>query len=202
VGGQGISRWNGSLWYRVPTPSLGSGLRAVWGAAANDVWAVGLGGIAVHWDGSSWQRKDTGVDENMYAMSGSGREVWATGEWYVMHFDGAKWSIAYDGAFMGERYGAIHAAGPNDVWASGSRLLRWNGARWDTLMGLEAPKTFTGREGRLWGLSSSGRILRWDGAVWRLSFECPLTLNRIWAAPTGEVFAAGHEAIVMRRSDR
>ncbi len=59
--------WNGDLT-----------LVSLWGSSKNDVWAVGSRGAIFHWDGSAWQRSDTGVDRVIRRVWGSGPgDVWA-----------------------------------------------------------------------------------------------------------------------------
>ena len=48
-----IFHWDGCAWTRSPL-SIAAGLREVWGMTENDVWAVGDGGTALHWNGSDW----------------------------------------------------------------------------------------------------------------------------------------------------
>jgi hypothetical protein len=54
--GYKLYRNRGTQSYEVVTDSVFSGkvITAIWGSAANDVWFVGLGGLRVHWDGTSF----------------------------------------------------------------------------------------------------------------------------------------------------
>jgi hypothetical protein len=55
--------WDGARWRTIKTPSPGSGeylsnnLNGVWAAAANDIWAVGVGqqAMTLHFDGRRWR---------------------------------------------------------------------------------------------------------------------------------------------------
>src|SRR5438309_411554 len=51
---------------------LAQGLEAVWGTGATDVWAVGEGGTAVHFDGHAWALTDTGTTESLTSVHGTG----------------------------------------------------------------------------------------------------------------------------------
>ena len=70
-------------------------LTAVWGSAADDVFAVGEDGIIVHYDGAAWSVVDHGVAGvgNLHAVAGAASDrVWATGaNRKMLHFDGSEW---------------------------------------------------------------------------------------------------------------
>src|SRR5688572_7478809 len=76
-GGPGCSV-DGWCWVD-PLPQ-GNPLRAVWGAAANDVWAVGDAGAIIHYDGSAWRAASSPVTANLNGVWGSAAHVvWAVG---------------------------------------------------------------------------------------------------------------------------
>lgn len=60
--------FDGAAWTEVVLPAnvaTQAALFKVWGKAANDVWAVGGGGVAVHYDGESWSFVDTMSTANL-----------------------------------------------------------------------------------------------------------------------------------------
>jgi hypothetical protein len=61
-------------------------LRAVAARSASDVWAVGNGGVAYHWDGTRWTDIETGTRQNLAAVgfSGDGRWLWLAGDYGVV----------------------------------------------------------------------------------------------------------------------
>jgi len=109
-----VMHWDGYRWRRSQLPSVQRGaLEDVVAVAADDVWAVGAGGVgwrplAVHWDGKRWRTLDM------------------------------RTSVS-----RGSDLRAIDAASAKDVWAAGTSgedapvsmgwsdlVLRWNGRRW------------------------------------------------------------------------
>ncbi len=44
---------------------------AIWGRAANDVWAVGNGGSIAHFNGQAWTLFESPTHENLHALSGT-----------------------------------------------------------------------------------------------------------------------------------
>jgi hypothetical protein len=60
----------------MPSPTTAD-LRAVWGSGPEDVFAVGLDGTILHYDGSAWSAMDTPFSSSqsppsLYAVWGSG----------------------------------------------------------------------------------------------------------------------------------
>ncbi len=80
-------------WTAIPT-GVPNTLLGVWGAASDDVFAVGTLGTIVHWDGTTWRRMYTGVAENLHSISGnSGQDVFVAGTSFMrLHYDGINWS--------------------------------------------------------------------------------------------------------------
>ena len=52
----------------------------LWGSSANDIWAVGQSGTALHFDGSAWSPKKTGANEGLTGVWGTGSQVWVVGQ--------------------------------------------------------------------------------------------------------------------------
>jgi hypothetical protein len=73
------AHWDGVAW--TPTTLEDAELRAVWGMASDDVWAVGEGGAIWHFDGKTWSaRGSAGPAIFFTGISGSGPDsVWAVG---------------------------------------------------------------------------------------------------------------------------
>jgi hypothetical protein len=102
--GDVVLRYDGSTWSRVTVAALqnkptsaGKNLFKVWGASADRAFIVGDSGLALHWDGASWDKVDTGVPGvPLFTVTGrSATDVWATGGFgasVVLHWDGATWT--------------------------------------------------------------------------------------------------------------
>ena len=101
--GDVIIHYDGTSWSRVEIPYLATkpesaqkDLFKVWGASPDRVFVVGSGGLALHWDGATWEKRDTGFNEVLFTVAGrSESDVWAVGgyiETRLIHWDGAAWS--------------------------------------------------------------------------------------------------------------
>jgi hypothetical protein len=65
----------------------------MWGSSANDVWAVGLAGTILHFDGKAWTRSTAPVTDDLWSVWGSSaNDVWAVGgHGALLRFDGKAW---------------------------------------------------------------------------------------------------------------
>jgi hypothetical protein len=140
--------WTGSAWEGGLIAEGGDVLTlfGVWGAAADDVWAVGgnidasaNASVMFHWDGVAWSPVElpegaAGV-ASLYKVWGSGADdVWACGQGgVIVHDDGHGWTDA--GSTGTERtLLTVNGTGPDAAWAVGgigsATILHWDGSAW------------------------------------------------------------------------
>jgi hypothetical protein len=116
---------------------------AIWGNAEGELWLVGPGGKTRHGTGAladggvaSWEAVNSGTSHDLFAVWGSGTEVWAAGAGGTMR----RFSRSTDGSVTvtevalptTETIQSIFGFGPNDIWAAGTgaTLLHYNGNFW------------------------------------------------------------------------
>jgi hypothetical protein len=122
---------NSSGWTTM-TSNTNQRLMSVWGTSATSVWAVGLGGTAVYYNGSQWQVRPTPTDvqsdmltslsgtsdSNIFAVSNSTQtsNIGAA----ILRFDGTSWSELGRTNVGGEQHAACIAAyADNDAFMWG-----------------------------------------------------------------------------------
>lgn len=118
----------------------------IWGASADDIWAVGSA-----------------------VVTGEAPQIWRNtgGAW-------ASWEHeSFTIAGPGTNYFKVHGDGPNEVWIVGSNAtaMHWNGAQMDVVspVGLDTNLLTIelGDEGAVAvGGLNNGTILHWDQGVW------------------------------------
>lgn len=164
-----IMHYDGQHWNIVNTSQYtGTALFSVFASASNDAWALGNIGVvgenvvlALHWNGSSWQRTTFPMEQGGYyiirGISGvASDDLWAAGflvynqqSSYLartFHWDGNSWSrvdvanLSQPSYFVG-----IKAIASNDVWAIGQGVVlpndnnvqnityHWNGSGWSNV---------------------------------------------------------------------
>lgn len=129
----GSSPFTGAWSFENPLPS-GANLHRVWGTASNDVWAVGEGGLVLHYDGIRWSvaRYEAAADLSCLGGSGPG-DVHAAGT-VAAHWNGTAWSTsaAAPGGFRPWAISGLWASGPRDAWATMGEegIFHWDGSGW------------------------------------------------------------------------
>lgn len=199
---------------RTPTPGRET-LFGVWGAASNDVWAVGGNtsagadertGVLWHWDGTAWRDVpapgDLGRRVVFYKVWGtSARDVWVCGSnSTTLHFDGNAWRqvdipVEARGPLftVHGRAGQRYAVGGN---ASGI-ILEESGNGWRAASVPEAPRlngVYVPEVGAPVAVGQQGTLYLRSGGQWREVARPPRTdqeFHAVWVDPTGAVWAVG-----------
>jgi hypothetical protein len=182
VGGDSgtVLRGDGATWHTQVTGferySQGGDIHALWGTAADDVWAVGPLAGPLHWDGVTWHAwRDVAQDLTEIWGVDAG-DIWAVGGFgSVVHWDGADWTTHREGVCDYDLNG-VWASGPDDAWAVGSdyfgsdgALLHWDGSVWtheSSGPGDRLLAVWGSGPSDVWAAGRLGRVLHWDGVLW------------------------------------
>jgi hypothetical protein len=166
--------WDGCTWTQASI-AIPAGLREVWGAARNDVWAVGTAGTALHFDGHSWTPAVTGTTSDLWSVSGTaGNDVWAIGSGGVFHWNGTAWAPSPGFPALGPNQftGDIWAVTPGDVWTVGDRnnVVHFDGSTW-TIMTASADITHSlfavwSDGATTWAVGEGSQIQKRAGGAW------------------------------------
>ena len=91
----------------------------VWGSSSSDVFAVGVNGTILHYDGTSWSAMTSGTTVLLYGIWGSSAsDVFAAGvSGTILHYNGTTWSAMTSGTGY-SLYGIWGSSG-SDVFAVG-----------------------------------------------------------------------------------
>jgi hypothetical protein len=107
--------------------------------SATDVFAVGLNGAIVHYDGASWSPMTSGTPNDLTGIWGNGgSDVFVVGyPSVVLHYDGSLWSTV--ASIPDTEYGGlacVWGTSPSDVFAAGYEggqngvILHYDGTAW------------------------------------------------------------------------
>lgn len=188
----------------------------VWGAAADDVWAVGgavgEGTPPVLWrrDGAGWSEyispDVTGAAGSLYfKVHGTATDdVWFVGDsGVILHWDGvALEQTDVPADLQGERFLTVDVGGPFPVAVGGlgsGTIVHWDGTEWTD----QSPEFSGGINGvctggdRLVAVGNQGSTHEWDGAVWQSELS-PATLQDYHGcaiAPSGDLWAVGGQIV-------
>jgi hypothetical protein len=72
VGGTGtiVRKAGNGPWTAVPSPVTSGTLYDLHPVAANDIWAVGTGGVIIHWDGATWTQVTSPTTKTLRNITG------------------------------------------------------------------------------------------------------------------------------------
>ena len=81
--------FDGNTWQQMTTP-VGTPINGVFGFAADDVFAVGAGGVILRYDGAAWSPMNSGTGNALEAVWGrAANDVFAVGAGgTALHYDG------------------------------------------------------------------------------------------------------------------
>ncbi len=190
---------DGWCWQR-PLP-FGADMNAAWGSAANDVWAVGNGGILAHYDGASWALQPSGVVSDLLAMWGSAaHDVWAVGSGgTILHFDGSAWGVIPGPTTSTLR--GIYGSSASSVYAVGDTdtRLAYDGTTWTKLSSIflaGAPNLYgvwASSPSDVWAVGNgyTGYFVHFDGTAWNIvsaQGSTQETVTGVWGSSPSSVW--------------
>jgi hypothetical protein len=212
-----IAHWDGTA-ITLVTPVGAPVATGVWGASANDVYAVAgaYGGgneIALHWDGTAWT-PIPGVGGTQVAGSGP-NDVWIGGSAGLLHFDGTRFAPV--AALAGQPVVGLTVAAPGDVWmivvpqpgeelvehldSTGLTVTMDLTSNLLTLSSISAssPQSvwLVGSESTLDGMRL-GYLAHNDGQSWTRAPDAPTALDKVQSAPGLGDIAVGDNGSIVR----
>jgi len=192
-------------WTSVASPTTAT-LNAVWGTGPSDVYAVGAGPVALHYNGTNWAAMTlpssvSGTLSNIWGSSLS--DVWAGGGTAVLRYNGSGWTTLTTPAYA---YG-IWGSSPTNVYIAMSRnILRYTGSSFTTyhilaagnnalngVWGFGATDVFSLNQAGTSGGGCSGDVRRFNGAAWlpisgTSSLGCT---HALWGSGPTDIFTVG-----------
>ncbi|MDZ4694360.1 MAG: hypothetical protein SGI86_04370 [Deltaproteobacteria bacterium] len=206
-------------WTVFDTGYPGTIFYGIWGAAPNDMYAVGgtdfavtpnEGDVILHWNGVEWSRirvavldaKPMSAQKDLFKVWGtSAKDVFIVGgSGIILHSDGTGWTQQISG-IGNEPLFTVFGRAPNDVYAVGGLgtaiLLRYNGTAWSPIeLPVEAPPVLQGvwtAPGQpLWVSGYRGFFAAYDGGQrWRVAPpKTPLAFHALFGLGDA-VYACG-----------
>ena len=204
--------WSPSPPSSSPAPLASPNLRSVSGSGAKDVWAVGDGGVILHFDGKAWSPSPSGTKENLTGVHATApTDAWACGDkGTILHWNGTAWSQAAQ--VSGATLLAIWASGPADAWAvgidssgEGGYLHKWNGTQWDG-QGIPGSTSVWGVTGTgphdVWMVGTTqrgtGLVLHGDGAKFDANGFEGSSVRSVWSVKPDDAWVAPYDGAVQR----
>ena len=182
-------------------------LRGLWVNADADVYAVGDGGLILHYDGAAWSKVD-GPTRSALPVTDTFNGVWASGaELFIVAQQGESFRFNNSWATIPAipcMFGACELFGiwgidAQNVYAvgQGGTIARLGGAAWQPMMSA-AVGVLASIHGRsasdLYAVGGAGEIQRYNGSSWQDAPATPvmgLRFNGVWTSPSDAVIVVG-----------
>lgn len=188
-----LSQW---CWHH-PLPQ-GQSLYGLWGTSGSDVWAVGDGGTAMHYDGQTWSLQNTGTKNALNGVwSASAGSAWVVGDsGTALHWDGSK--------FVSETSGT--SSHLNSVWGSAEgnlvavgdtgTIVQRNGMTWSTQSSGVTTNLYrvNGSDAQnIWAVGQTNTVLKNAGSGWSKQTVLPGlgSLADVWTSGPSDVWTVG-----------
>ena len=200
-----IFHFDGSNWELDYCGDVDTALLSITGFGPHDIFVVGDDGIALRYDGVQWRRMQTGTQYELYKVWGLDAEhvLAVGGAGTILRWDGQGWesfSTNTDNdlfAVWGDKLDRIFLGG-----LSGT-LIRFTGNSWQKEFSgvrtdLHAIGGWPG--GPVFAVGSQGTVLRNNDDQWEFE-DCHTDVSlRTITVTEDNVFAAGTNGIIIRRS--
>lgn len=209
----GVEGW---CWQR-PRPT-GEYIYRIWGAAADDLWALGDNGLMLRGDGRVFAPLPRMTRVGLQDVRGSGpNDVWAVGlKGAALRWRGKAWETVDSGTDLA--LSSVWSFAPDHAYAVGEKglILRWDGARWqaktsassDTLTAIWGARRQDGSID-LWMVGDNGVVVRGDGERFQVIDRIgQIRFSDLWGYnPTGRtepemVWVVGAGCTAVRYPDR
>jgi len=191
-------------------PITGCGWNAVrgiavslWASPSKQLYAVGQGGLVLHYDGTQWSTLELTTPHGLYGVWGTADDdVFVVGAGRsILHYDGETWTRMQN---EGDSLRSVWGASPCNVYAVGTNtILHYDGLAW-------LPMTLPSKDdvylSRVWGAApdavfavgynplpanpwiKQAFIGRYDGSTWNVDvLETGRYLTSVWGASPTDV---------------
>lgn len=217
--------WDGSRWRQTLLPASARTLTSVFIVASNDVWAVGVNGTVIHWDGVSWVAPPVlplGATDSLFSvfLLPGGLDGWAVGRNVAGTAVILRWSGTWPtGAWSAvvPPAGALDLRGvalfsPTSGWAvgRGGSVLKWDGLGWTLTVSPTTSDLFSisiVSATDAWAVGASSTIIHWNGASWTGPMVAPTiginyhSIHMVGAADgwiAGDINSSTGEGLLLR----
>jgi len=197
-----FQRVNG-VWKAVSS-GIPDNIHGLWGAASDDMWAVGANGLLAHSNGSHWFQQYAPTTADLNGLWGTANDhIVGVGDGgTIIRFNGATWSL--EDTPTTANLHAVWGTAPDNMYAVGDGVvLQRDHLGWHSisspptnLRGIWGPNAF-----EFWTVGDDGVVWQYNG-VW--SSFMPGTngaaLNSIHGVDDQNVWIAGQSGTVLRRT--
>ena len=190
-------------------------LNGVWGLDANNVYAVGKGGVILFWDGSKWGAMTNPNNDSLHGLWGNSTKIWAVGDGGSINWDGSAWSQADSSdsySFKSIMGGTSYLYAPGDSYYLRYRSMTSTGY-WSSvsLSGVTSGAALAGvwvfSDNEVYAVGEDATVIKctsgcanYSSSNWsKETLPSGLTshLNAIWANSNTDIWAVGNDGAIV-----
>ena len=187
-----LNKW---CWHH-PLPQ-GNALLGMWGTGRSDIWAVGDGGTALHYDGQTWALQNTGTKTNLngvYAPAAGAAVVVGDGG-LVLRWNGS--SLASEPSGTLSNLNSVWGASASNVFAVGDTgtIIRNMGSGWVPMSSGTTNNLYRvsgSAADNVWAVGQSGTVRSYAGTSWNtVAGPSMAPIADVWTSGPSDVWVVG-----------
>jgi hypothetical protein len=189
-----------------PTPQ-GNNLRSVWAVSADSVYAVGVMGSIIHYNGAEWEVMASQTTMDLNGVWGtSDTNMYAVGEnGAILHWDGISWTLTSIGSSITDELHGIWGLDENNIYAGGNsgNVIHYNGEKWralDTgiLSDIEVVGFWGTDASNIYAYTNDTGIWRFDGSQWSKVYQPVyggIRFTSMWGPSADNLYATSQDVM-------
>jgi hypothetical protein len=169
-----LMHWNGTIYQSISTASFfPATVNKMWGTSSNDFYIVGTNGQIAHYNGTNWQRIESGTNANIVDISGiqnaEGKYTkYCAADNVLLKIDGEN-AVSTINVEQGMFLNSVWAASNRIIYTAGSGVVLFKNNGWQTINSPEI-NTIYRIKGQsindIVGLSANLSIFHFNGYSW------------------------------------
>jgi hypothetical protein len=163
-----------AAWTTMTTPYTDVNFKDMCVLSDQDIWISGSGGAIIHYDGANWETRNSGTEQDLYAIDMiDANEGWAVGEGVILHCDSGIWIVMPD-VDPQISFKDVHIFSNDDVYfvgygfTSGGVVLHWTGTMLlnDFQVNGNIETLAADSKENIWSVGAGNIRIHYDGASW------------------------------------
>jgi hypothetical protein len=186
-------------WTEAVLPTGTPTLFGAWGSGPTDVWAAGVNGTVVRFDGNAWAAvplSGAAATQTLTSVWGaSSNDVWVVGEAGTI-LRGNATGVARETSNTTDNLVGVWGTSASEVWALTARgtVLRRDGTGWTVQAASLAPHIFYGvwlsARSDVW-IVGAGVTMHNDGTAWATATNALDSATSVWGSASDDIWAVG-----------
>ncbi len=201
-----VLHFDGESWTEMPMPEHQAKLYTVFGFAPNDVYAAGLAGIIMHYDGIRWKvlsEAPADWDSITDIWGPSPQSVYFAAQEGVWRWDGTSMTRLFHWGPQRINHGAMAGSGPDNLFTVGTHgsITHHDGSSWTVMeSGVSSLLTgvWTSGPENAYASGAKETLLHYDGTSWSaIPPQGVEGYGGVWGSADNDVYVAAENGLLL-----